>query len=766
MQKRTLGSEGLEVSAQGLGCMGMSEFYGTADEDEAIATIHRALELGIFFLDTADMYGPFTNEKLVGRAIAGRRDEVVLATKFGNERGEDGSFLGVNGKPDYVRKACEASLQRLGVDHIDLYYQHRVDKTVPIEETVGAMKELVEAGKVRHLGLSEASPETIRRAHAVHPISALQTEYSLWTRDPEDAVLPTVRELGIGFVAYSPLGRGFLSGAITKPEDLAEDDFRRHNPRFQRENFDKNLELVDRVREIADEKDVTPGQLALAWLLHQSDDIVPIPGTKRISYLEENAAASEIELTRDELTRIDEAAPAGVDRRRALPRHVEHRPLGDAARDLPALVREEDRAALEVRAPRDLARGLRGEDVVDSRDRAAQPLGRGSDEALRGGRVELAVRDRVEPAEAAAGLREALELAAGSELHAHERPARCQQGRVDPLGGHAQALKAADVAASQVGERALERRGPQQRAGAEPGRRRRLRRRDRDLRDLDAAGRIVDLVGDVRDHVEPRPAGGKQRDPAEADPAPPPGRALEPGARGRSADGRGTRGRGADGRRRPTPQAWRSLRPCRADPRRSPPPAAAPARRRGGLGGGRRGQAARARSPLGEGVLADLAAERVVLGHAPIPPGARASASSQSRRVASVTDRAGAPARRIVRRIRYRPRDSERAGSERPRARPARKRRMRCSVRTTRRPRSTSTRARAVCASAKWTVCLRFLVPPNTGERSTKRVNSRHEERRTEAGRRTKRPPGRRSSTTRRSSTPPPGRRMRTRTVK
>ena len=312
MQKRTLGSEGLEVSAQGLGCMGMSEFYGTADEDEAVATIHRALELGIVFLDTADMYGPFTNEKLVGRAIAGRRDEVVLATKFGNERTEDGGFLGVNGKPEYVHKACDASLQRLGVDHIDLYYQHRVDKTVPIEETVGAMKELVEQGKVRHLGLSEASPETIRRAHAVHPISALQTEYSLWTRDPEDAVLPTVRELGIGFVAYSPLGRGFLSGAITKPSDLAEDDFRRNNPRFQRENFDKNLELVDRVREIAEEKEATPGQLALAWLLHQGDDIVPIPGTKRRSYLEENAAASEVELTEDDLARIDEAAPAGV----------------------------------------------------------------------------------------------------------------------------------------------------------------------------------------------------------------------------------------------------------------------------------------------------------------------------------------------------------------------------------------------------------------------------------------------------------------------
>jgi aryl-alcohol dehydrogenase-like predicted oxidoreductase len=312
MQKRRLGNEGLEVSAQGLGCMGMSEFYGSADEGEAIATIQRALDLGISFLDTADMYGPFTNEKLVGRAIAGRRDEVVLATKFGNERGEDGSFLGINGKPDYVRAACDASLERLGVEHIDLYYQHRVDKTVPIEETVGAMAELVVQGKVRHLGLSEASPETIRRAHAVHPISALQTEYSLWTRDPEDAVLPTVRELGIGFVAYSPLGRGFLSGAITKPDDLAEDDFRRRNPRFQRENFDKNLELVDRVREIAAEKDVTPGQLALAWLLHRGDDIVPIPGTKRRRYLEENAAASEIELTQDDLARIDEAAPAGA----------------------------------------------------------------------------------------------------------------------------------------------------------------------------------------------------------------------------------------------------------------------------------------------------------------------------------------------------------------------------------------------------------------------------------------------------------------------
>jgi aryl-alcohol dehydrogenase-like predicted oxidoreductase len=312
MHNRTLGGEGLRVSAQGLGCMGMSEFYGTADEDEAIATIQRALDLGITFLDTADMYGPFTNEKLVGRAIAGRRDEVVLATKFGNQRGEDGSFLGINGKPDYVRSACDASLARLGVDHIDLYYQHRVDQSVPIEETVGAMKELVEQGKVRHLGLSEASPETIRRAHAVHPITALQTEYSLWTRDPEDAVLPTVRELGIGFVAYSPLGRGFLSGAIASPDDLAEGDFRRNNPRFQGANFDKNLELVERVREIAAERGVTPGQLALAWLLHQSEDIVPIPGTKRREYLEENAAADDIELSEDELERIDEAAPAGV----------------------------------------------------------------------------------------------------------------------------------------------------------------------------------------------------------------------------------------------------------------------------------------------------------------------------------------------------------------------------------------------------------------------------------------------------------------------
>jgi aryl-alcohol dehydrogenase-like predicted oxidoreductase len=292
--------------------MGMSEFYGRADEDEAIATIHRALELGVTFIDTADMYGPFTNERLIARATEGRRDEVVLATKFGNERREDGTMIGVNGKPEYVHKACDASLERLGVDHIDLYYQHRVDRTVPIEETVGAMAELVERGKVRHLGLSEASSETIRRAHAVHPITALQTEYSLWTRDPEDGVLPTVRDLGIGFVAYSPLGRGFLSGAITKPDDLAEDDFRRRNPRFQGENFQRNLELVERVREIASEKGVEPGQLALAWLLHRGDDIVPIPGTKRVRYLEENAAAAEIELTDEDLSRLDEAAPVGA----------------------------------------------------------------------------------------------------------------------------------------------------------------------------------------------------------------------------------------------------------------------------------------------------------------------------------------------------------------------------------------------------------------------------------------------------------------------
>ena len=312
MKTRKLGSQGLEVSELGLGCMGMSEFYGTGDEEESIATIHRAIELGVTFLDTADMYGPFTNEKLVGKAISDRRDQVTIATKFGNERKEDGTRVGVNGKPDYVRKACEASLQRLGVDHIDLYYQHRVDTDTPVEETWGAMKELVEAGKVRYLGISEAAPETIRKAHAVHPISALQTEYSLWSRDVEDEILPTVRELGIGFVPYSPLGRGFLTGQIETFEDLPEGDYRRNSPRFQGENFDKNLELVEKVRQIADEKDVAPSQLALAWLLHQGEDIVPIPGTKRREYLEENAAATEIQLTDEELSRIDEVAPKDV----------------------------------------------------------------------------------------------------------------------------------------------------------------------------------------------------------------------------------------------------------------------------------------------------------------------------------------------------------------------------------------------------------------------------------------------------------------------
>ncbi|HEX2739185.1 MAG TPA: aldo/keto reductase, partial [Rubrobacter sp.] len=286
--------------------------YGTADEDESIATIHRAIELGITFLDTADMYGPFTNERLVGKAISGRRDEIVLATKFGNERREDGSWVGVNGRPEYVRSACDASLDRLGVDHIDLYYQHRVDSETPIEETVGAMKELVEAGKVRYLGLSEAGTETIRRAHAVHPISALQSEYSLFTRDVEDEVLPTVRELGIGFVPYSPLGRGFLTGRWRSIEDMPEDDTRSARfPRFAEVNFKKNLELADRVREAADEKGVTPGQLALAWLLAQGDDIVPIPGTKRRKYVEENAGAASITITEEDLSRIEEAMPRG-----------------------------------------------------------------------------------------------------------------------------------------------------------------------------------------------------------------------------------------------------------------------------------------------------------------------------------------------------------------------------------------------------------------------------------------------------------------------
>ena len=313
MERRALGSQGLEVSAQGLGCMGMSEFYGSADESEATATIHRALDLGIDLLDSADQYGVGANERLVGSSVADRRDEVVIATKFGIVRDpENPQARGVSGRPDYVHSACDASLRRLALDHIDLYYQHRVDPDVPIEETVGAMAELVDAGKVRFLGLSEAGPETIRRAHAVHPISALQSEYSLWTRDPEDEVLGTLRELGIGLVAYSPLGRGFLTGQITSPEDLGPDDFRRQNPRFQGENFTRNLELVDRVKAIAREKDCTPGQLALAWVLAQGDDVVPIPGTKRRAYLEQNAQAVEIELSADELAALDEAAPAGA----------------------------------------------------------------------------------------------------------------------------------------------------------------------------------------------------------------------------------------------------------------------------------------------------------------------------------------------------------------------------------------------------------------------------------------------------------------------
>jgi aryl-alcohol dehydrogenase-like predicted oxidoreductase len=292
--------------------MGMSEFYGTGDDAESIAVIHRALDAGCNLLDTADMYGPFTNEQLVGRAIADRRDDVVLATKFGNERAPDGGYKGVNGRAEYARAAIDASLQRLGVDHIDLYYQHRVDPEVPIEETWGAMREIVAAGKVRHLGISEAAPDTIRRAHAVHPITALQTEYSLWSREPEDQILATVRELGIGFVSYSPLGRGFLTGEVTSIDDLADNDFRRNNPRFQGENFQRNLETVDRVKEIATEKGCTPAQLALAWVLAQGEDIVPIPGTKRTAYLDQNLAAAEIELSAADLSRIDEVAPKGA----------------------------------------------------------------------------------------------------------------------------------------------------------------------------------------------------------------------------------------------------------------------------------------------------------------------------------------------------------------------------------------------------------------------------------------------------------------------
>ncbi|SMP81826.1 aldo/keto reductase [Noviherbaspirillum suwonense] len=312
MQKRKLGQQGLEVSALGLGCMGMSEFYGQGDEAESIATIHRSLELGVNFIDTADMYGPFTNEILVGQAIRERRDEVILGTKFGNVRGPNGEFLGIRGDAEYVREACDASLSRLGVDHIDLYYQHRVDPSVPIEETIDAMAELVKAGKVRYLGMSEAAPATIRRAHAVHPISVLQTEYSLWSRDSEETILPTVRELGIGYVAYSPLGRGFLTGQIKRIEDLPAVDYRRNSPRFSGENFQRNLDLVSEVERMAQEKGCSAAQLALAWVLAQGEDLVPIPGSKRRRNLEDNAGALNVELTAEDLQRIDRILPPGA----------------------------------------------------------------------------------------------------------------------------------------------------------------------------------------------------------------------------------------------------------------------------------------------------------------------------------------------------------------------------------------------------------------------------------------------------------------------
>jgi aryl-alcohol dehydrogenase-like predicted oxidoreductase len=312
MKKRKLGQQGLVVSEIGLGCMGMSEFYGATDDAESIATIHRALDLGIDFFDTADMYGPFKNEELLGRALKGKRERMIIATKFGNVRGTDGSFRGIDGRPEYVQACVDASLRRLGIDCIDLYYQHRVDSKVPIEDTVGAMAEIVRAGKAKYLGLSEAAPETIERAHRVHPISALQTEYSLWSREPEDEILAVTRRLGIGFVAYSPLGRGFLTGAIKKPEDLPADDRRRMFPRFQGGSFAKNLALVDRVRQIAEARRVTPAQLALAWVLARGQDIVPIPGTKRRTYLEDNARASELALTPQELEQIERVAPKGA----------------------------------------------------------------------------------------------------------------------------------------------------------------------------------------------------------------------------------------------------------------------------------------------------------------------------------------------------------------------------------------------------------------------------------------------------------------------